>query len=138
MDLSPVSVPSEEAGGLSIPSHVLDPALVMYPFKGLPDMEKALMTETAAAAMDELIRLVRINEPLWVKSVINEKYVLHHDSYERIFPKSTHLRSPNARVESSKELVVVAMKGMQLVDMLLDPVSFLPSFFHSSCILKLK
>lgn len=86
-------------------------------------MEKTLMTETAAGAMDELIRLVRINEPLWVKSATNEKYVLHHDSYERIFPKATHFKSSNARVESSKESVVVAMNGMQLVNMFLDPVS---------------
>ncbi|KAJ9702992.1 hypothetical protein PVL29_004658 [Vitis rotundifolia] len=139
LDLSPGSFPSQETGGLSIPT--VGPALgldlapvdicnasVMYQFKGFPDMEKTLMTETAAGAMDELIRLVRINEPLWVKSATNEKYVLHHDSYERIFPKATHFKSSNARIESSKESVVVAMNGMQLVNMFLDPNKYVDLF----------
>ena len=130
LDMSSATFPSQDTGGglpgptlgLNLPPvDVCDP----YQFKGFPDMEKTLMTETAAAAMDELIRLLRVNEPFWIRSVTNEKYVLQRDSYERIFPKANRFKTSSARIESSKESSVVAMSGMQLVDMFLDPVSFL-------------
>lgn len=133
MDLSSATFPSTQntnggGGGLGLdlpPPDVCNPSM-MYQFKGFPDLEKTLMTETAAGAMDELIRLARVNEPFWVRSGANDKYVLHRDSYERIFPRATHFKTSSARIESSKESSVVAMTGMQLVDMLLDPVSSNP------------
>ncbi|GLT57689.1 hypothetical protein SLA2020_306430 [Shorea laevis] len=89
-------------------------------FNGITDMEKALMSETAASAVDELIRLLRINEPLWVKSQTDGRYVIQRDSYEKIFPKANHFKSSSARFESSKDSGLVSMSAMQLVDMFLD------------------
>ena len=86
-------------------------------------MERAVMFETAATAMDELIRLLRTNEPLWVKSPSDGRYVIQRDSYEKTFPRATHLRSSCARIESSKDSALVTMNATQLVDMLLDAVS---------------
>ena len=92
-------------------------------------MEKALMLETADSAMDELIRLLRINEPLWIKSPADGRYVLHRDSYEKIFPRVNHFKNSSARVESSKDSGMVTLSGMHLVEMILDSVSFPKSFF---------
>jgi homeobox-leucine zipper protein len=97
--------------------------------KGISDMEKALMLETADSAMDELIRLLRINEPLWIKSPADGRYVLHRDSYEKIFPRANHFKNSSARVESSKDSGMVTLSGMHLVEMILDSVSFPKSFF---------
>ncbi len=97
--------------------------------KGISDMEKALMLETAYSAMDELIRLLRINEPLWIKSPADGRYVLHRDSYEKIFPRANHFKNSSARVESSKDSGMVTLSGMHLVEMILDSVSFPKSFF---------
>lgn len=97
-----------------------------FQFKGITDVEQSLMLETATNAMDELIRLMRINEPLWIKSpssVDVERYVIHPDNYEKIFPRSSQFKTSSARVESSKYSGMVTMNGMQLVDMLLDSVS---------------
>ncbi|XP_059451983.1 homeobox-leucine zipper protein ROC8-like [Corylus avellana] len=91
-----------------------------YRLKGIPEMEKAIMLETAAGAMDELIRLLRINEPVWIKSPADGRYVLHRDSYERMFPTANHLRNATARIESSRDSGMVAMSGMHLVEMIID------------------
>lgn len=96
------------------------------------DMGKSLMWETATSAMEELVRLVRVNEPLWIKSqsqaATEEEdeqgafFVLNHDSYESIFLRAHHFRSFNARVESSKASRIVRMSAMELVHMFLDSV----------------
>ncbi|XVF80787.1 hypothetical protein PTKIN_Ptkin15bG0103200 [Pterospermum kingtungense] len=84
-------------------------------------MERAMMYETAATAMDEVIRLLRTNEPLWVKSPSDGRYVIERDSYEKTFPRANiNFRSSGARIESSKDSALVTMNAMQLVDMLLD------------------
>ncbi|XP_038698045.1 homeobox-leucine zipper protein HDG11-like [Tripterygium wilfordii] len=94
--------------------------LAPYQRQVIPEMEKALMMETAAAALDELVRLLRINEPIWIKVSSNDRFVIHRDSYEKIFHRSSHFNSPGARVESSKDSGLVTMNGLELVDMLLD------------------
>jgi len=97
--------------------------------KGIPDMEKALMLETAATAMEELIRLLRIIEPLWIKSPADGRYVLHRESYEKMFPRANHLKNATARTESSKDSGMVMMSGVHLVEMIIDSVSAHDSFF---------
>ncbi|KAG2715294.1 hypothetical protein I3760_03G069400 [Carya illinoinensis] len=91
-----------------------------YQLKGIPNMEKALMLETAAGAMDELIRLLQINEPLWIKSLDDGRYVLHHENYGKLFPRINHFKNSSARVESSKDSDVVTVSGMHLLEMILD------------------
>ncbi|OWM64362.1 hypothetical protein CDL15_Pgr020328 [Punica granatum] len=95
-------------------------ALPLYQAKGIPEMEKALMVETAAGALDELTKLLRLNEPLWTKSSADGRYLLLRDSYDKIFPRSNHFKSSSARFESSKDSVLVAMNSVNLVDTFLD------------------
>ncbi|MFQ6638211.1 hypothetical protein Gotur_012527 [Gossypium turneri] len=88
----------------------------------ISDMDKSLMSDIAANAMEELLRLLQTNEPLWLKSTNDGKDVLNLESYERIFPKpnNTHFKSPNIRVEASRDSGVVIMNGLALVDMFMD------------------
>lgn len=102
-------------------------------FKKISDTEKPLVLETAASAMDELIRLIRINEPLWIKSPADGGFVLHRDSYEKIFPRADHFTNSTARVEASKDSEIVTMNAMHLVEMILNSVSIHDFFsFHIS------
>ncbi|XVE77474.1 hypothetical protein DITRI_Ditri13aG0065600 [Diplodiscus trichospermus] len=80
------------------------------------------MCETAAIAMDELIRLLLTDEPLWVKSPADGRYVIRHDIYEKTFARASHhhLRSSGARIESSKYSALITMNTARLVDMMLD------------------
>ncbi|KAI8008162.1 Homeobox-leucine zipper protein ROC8 [Camellia lanceoleosa] len=93
------------------------------------EMEKMAMIETAVSAMGELMRLLRVNEPLWIKSSSpadhdgdsrRSSYLLHRDSYNKLFPRSNHFKSSTARMESSKDSGVVSMSAVQLLNMFLD------------------
>ncbi|KAL6975612.1 hypothetical protein U1Q18_024405 [Sarracenia purpurea var. burkii] len=89
----------------------------------LTDMDKSLMADVAGNAMDEFIRLLQNNEPLWMKSATDEKHVLNLDSYERFFPRAgNHSENPNIRIEASRDSGVVIMNGLALVDMFMDSV----------------
>ncbi|KAF5747994.1 homeobox-leucine zipper protein HDG11 isoform X2 [Tripterygium wilfordii] len=103
-------------------------SLAPYQRQVIPEMEKALMMETAATALDELIRLLQNNEPLWIKVSSNDRLVIHRDSYEKSFPRYSHFNSPGARVESSKDSGLVTMNGLKLVDMLLDSNKWIDLF----------
>jgi homeobox-leucine zipper protein len=89
----------------------------------ISDMDKSLMTDVAANAMEELLRLLQTNEPLWMKSSADGRDVLNLDSYQRIFPRAIHLKNPNVRIEASRDSGVVIMNGVALVDMFMDSVS---------------
>ncbi|KAJ6707298.1 HOMEOBOX-LEUCINE ZIPPER PROTEIN HDG10-RELATED [Salix viminalis] len=91
-------------------------------------MEKALMAETAASAADELVRLLRANEPLWIKSPSDGRYIIDRVGYEKLYPRSGRFKSSNAHVESSKDSAMVTMPGMDLVDMFLDPNKWIDLF----------
>lgn len=90
---------------------------------GISDMDKSLMTDIAANALNELLRLLQTNEPLWTKSSINGRDVLNLDHYQAIFPRASHAKNPNVRIEASRDSGVVIMNGLALVDMFMDPVS---------------
>ncbi|XP_059658920.1 homeobox-leucine zipper protein HDG11-like, partial [Cornus florida] len=90
---------------------------------GIQEIEKSLVIGTAVSAMDELIKLLRVNEPVWYKSPSSERYVLHRHSYDKLSSRVNHFKNSSARIESSKYSGVVMMPGMRLVDMFLDSVN---------------
>lgn len=145
--LSPGNSPNQESTGS--PSFDLDLGSTVTVSDGnkLPllmgevtDVEKDMMLEAAKNAMDELLKLMPIDEPLWIKSSIGSgQLVLHRESYEKLSNRANH-SSSSARLEASKESRVVWMNAIKLVDMFLDLVSIvllkhLNSFI---CSLKLK
>ena len=95
-----------------------------YQPPGISDMDKSLMSDIATNAMEELLRLLQTNEPLWMKSATGDgRDILNLDSYERIFPRAnSHMKNPNLRIEASRDSGVVIMNGLALVDMFMDPV----------------
>ncbi|KAK8537004.1 hypothetical protein V6N12_043185 [Hibiscus sabdariffa] len=115
--------------GVSGPSLDLDllpgssSAMPNLPFQPVivSDMDKSLMSDIAANAMEEMLRLLQSNEPLWIKSTNDGRDVLNLETYERIFPRpNTHFKSPNVRIEASRDSGVVIMNGLALVDMFMD------------------
>lgn len=135
LDLSMGSFGGQGMGSGSGPSLDLDllpgcsSSMPIMPFQGttaLSDMDKSLMADVAENAMDELLRLLQTNEPLWMKSTTDGRDVLNLDSYERIFPRANrHFKSPNVRIEASRDSGVVIMNSLALVDMFMDSVSSL-------------
>ncbi|KAI6694292.1 hypothetical protein NL676_022002 [Syzygium grande] len=85
------------------------------------DMDKSLMADVAANALDEFLRLAQTDEPLWMKSATDGRDTLNLESYERMFPRaSSHLKNPDIRTEASRESRVVIMNGLALIDMFMD------------------
>ncbi|KAK9691678.1 hypothetical protein RND81_09G211700 [Saponaria officinalis] len=103
--------------------------------KANPELEKLLMAEIAASAMDELIKLLKVDQPLWIKSQTEEQYVLDYDCYYKIVSGTKESRYLNSRMESSKDAGVVAMDARLLVDLYLDPdkwVDLFPTVFSKA------
>ncbi|KAA8542902.1 hypothetical protein F0562_024063 [Nyssa sinensis] len=135
LDLSMASFGGQ--GMMTGPSLDLDllsgssPSMPNLPFQAtsFTDMDKSLMADIAGNAMDELIRLLQTNEPLWMKSTNDGIEVLDLESYERIFPRANnHLKNPNVRIEASRDSGVVIMNGLALVDMFMDPKKWVELF----------
>ncbi|KAL4385060.1 hypothetical protein GQ457_15G015850 [Hibiscus cannabinus] len=95
-------------------------SMASMPLVGVTGIERAVMCETATAAMDELVRLLRTNEPLWVKSPPDGRYVIHHENYIKSFPTASQLPSFSDQIESSKDSALVTMNAARLVSMFLD------------------
>ncbi|XP_061339720.1 homeobox-leucine zipper protein HDG11-like [Gastrolobium bilobum] len=92
------------------------------------ELEKALMFEIAISAKEELLKLLDTNEPIWVKSSTDRRYMLHPETYEMVFPLGSHFKTSTARVESSKDSRIVRIKPMQLIDMFLDSEKWINLF----------
>ena len=97
--------------------------MLPVPVSAFTDEERGKMEETATDAMEELARLLRMNEPFWFRSMVDGKFILQRESYEKIFHRPNRLRGTRVRRESSKDSRLVIMNGTQLVDMFLDSVT---------------
>ncbi|XP_010550261.1 PREDICTED: homeobox-leucine zipper protein HDG8 [Tarenaya hassleriana] len=104
------------------------PAAPVQVQQALSDLEKVMMSETAAGAIEELVRLFHIDEPLWIKSSIDGRVVVDQEHYENFSQRHTHFKTSSARVESSKEVAVVPIEARSLVDMFLDSEKWVQLF----------
>lgn len=95
-----------------------DEFCLAYPMEANPDT-----TGIANNAMRELIKILRMDEPLWIKSSVDDHLILDHESYKKIIPQSAGPRFLISRRESSKDTGVVNMDARLLVDLYLDRVS---------------
>ncbi|KAL0663801.1 hypothetical protein Bca4012_100638 [Brassica carinata] len=115
LDLSMTSL----AGGPSLDFDLL-PGSSMSSNFAVSDMDKPIMNDIALTAMQELLRLVHTNEPLWSRSDGCGE-VLNLGSYENVFPRSSNRgKNHNVRIEASRSSGIVFMNAMSLVDMFMD------------------
>ncbi|OIW03379.1 hypothetical protein TanjilG_31826 [Lupinus angustifolius] len=94
-----------------------------FPYQpgSLSEMDKSLMSTIATNALEEFLRILHTNEPLWIKSTIDGKDFLNLETYERMFPKAiTRVKNPNVRVEASRDSTVVIMNSSNLAEMFID------------------
>ncbi|KAH0654412.1 hypothetical protein KY289_032090 [Solanum tuberosum] len=81
------------------------------------------------AAMKEMLVLLDVNDPVWVKSSGNERCCIHRESYDRKFPNSYWpYKSSTTRIESSKHFGVVPMTAIELIPIFLDPIKWMNMF----------
>ncbi|XP_021678369.2 homeobox-leucine zipper protein HDG11 isoform X2 [Hevea brasiliensis] len=140
LDLSMGSFGGQGNGAPSLDLDLdLIPSTSNLPFHplGISDMDKSLMTDIAASAMDELLRLLQTDEPLWIKSPTDGRDVLHLDTYQTLFPRAvSRLKNPNVRIEASRDSGFVIMNSLALVDMVMDANKWVELFPSIVCVAK--
>lgn len=96
----------------------------------LTDVEKPIMVEMATNAMEELIRLVQTDGPLWIKSGgADGTDMLNVDAYERIFrPGMQQFKNVDTRIEASRDSAVVFLSAEVLVDMFVESKKWMELF----------
>uniref|UniRef100_A0A7N0UVC2 Uncharacterized protein n=1 Tax=Kalanchoe fedtschenkoi TaxID=63787 RepID=A0A7N0UVC2_KALFE len=105
----------------------LENAILRKESETISDVEKSVMVETAVGAMDELLKVLRSDKPLWTNNT--GRYSLNRDCYEKVFLRPHHYkRNISAKLESSKDSCDVDIKAIVLVNMLLDPSMWLDLF----------
>ncbi|KAI5599586.1 hypothetical protein POPTR_002G230200v4 [Populus trichocarpa] len=84
------------------------------------EADKPMIIELAVAAMEELIRMAQMDEPLWMNSLDGIDAVLNEDEYIRIFPHGIGPKPTGFKCEASRESAVVIMNHINLVEYLMD------------------
>ncbi|MFS8025581.1 putative transcription factor & lipid binding HD-SAD family [Helianthus anomalus] len=87
---------------------------------GPTEADKPIIIELAVAAMEELIRMAQVNEPLWIPSSENSSETLSEDEYLRMFPRGMGPKQLGLKSEASRESAVVIMNHITLVELLMD------------------
>ncbi|KAK8587961.1 hypothetical protein V6N13_086920 [Hibiscus sabdariffa] len=83
-------------------------------------VERSMFLELALAAMDELVKMARTDEPLWVRSLDGGREILNQDEYLRTFTPCIGMKSNGFVTEASRESGVVIINSLALVETLMD------------------
>nr|CAD1823226.1 unnamed protein product [Ananas comosus var. bracteatus] len=72
------------------------------------------------AAMEELIRMAQLGEPLWTQGLDGLTETLNEDEYVRAFPRGIGPKQFGLKSEASRDTSVVIMNHINLVEILMD------------------
>ncbi|XP_044325514.1 homeobox-leucine zipper protein ROC4 isoform X1 [Triticum aestivum] len=91
-------------------------------------IDRSVFLELATSAMDELVKMAQMDEPLWIPNVplpgSLAKETLNHEVYSRTFSPSIGVKPPGFVSEASRESGIVSSDGsVELVETLLDEVA---------------
>ncbi|XWS23004.1 hypothetical protein CRYUN_Cryun29cG0084200 [Craigia yunnanensis] len=84
------------------------------------EADKPMIIELAVAAMEELVRMAQIGEPLWITSLDGTTSELNEEEYIRTFPRGIGPKPTGFKCEASRETAVVIMNHINLVEILMD------------------
>ncbi|XVE74490.1 hypothetical protein DITRI_Ditri12bG0020800 [Diplodiscus trichospermus] len=84
------------------------------------DADKPMIIELAVAAMEELVRMAQMGEPLWMATFDGTTSMLNEEEYIRTFPRGIGPKPTGFRCEASRETAVVIMNHINLVEILMD------------------
>ncbi|AQK46351.1 Homeodomain leucine zipper family IV protein [Zea mays] len=88
------------------------------------DADKPMIVELAVAAMEELVRMAQLDEPLWNAPAgldgSAEEETLNEEEYARLFPGGLGPKPYGLNSEASRDSAVVIMTHANLVEILMD------------------
>ncbi|ONK73389.1 uncharacterized protein A4U43_C04F30980 [Asparagus officinalis] len=83
-------------------------------------LEKSVLLELALAAMDELVKMVQMGEPLWIQGFENGKEALNYEEYLQVFPRCIGAKPVEFVSEATRETGMVIINSLALVEILMD------------------
>lgn len=93
-----------------------------------------VVIELAVAAMEELIRMAQLGEPLWVPAIDGLMETINEEEYVRTFPRGIGPKPIGFKSEASRDTAVVIMNHINLVEILMNAVAIsLLSIYHFNC-----
>ncbi|KAI3465730.1 hypothetical protein Pfo_022393 [Paulownia fortunei] len=81
---------------------------------------KPVVIELAIAAMEELMRIAQLGEPLWVPSMDRNTTLLNEEEYLRSFSRVFGPKPSGFKSEASRDSVVVSMSAANVIEILMD------------------
>ncbi|KAI4334105.1 hypothetical protein L6164_018837 [Bauhinia variegata] len=84
------------------------------------EADKPMIIELAVAAMEELVRMAQMSEPLWMTTLDGSTAMLNEDEYIRTFPRGIGPKPTGFKCEASRETALVIMNHINLVEILMD------------------
>lgn len=86
-------------------------------------LERSLLLELALAAMDELVKMAQMEEPLWIPSLEGGRDTVNYEDYSRAFPRCVGVKPVGFVSEASRETGIAIINSAALVETLMDAVS---------------
>ncbi|PKA63712.1 Homeobox-leucine zipper protein ROC2 [Apostasia shenzhenica] len=113
-----------DVGGYGIPPSMANDIYgagdLLRSVSGQSDVEKPMVVELAVAAMEELIRMAQLGEPLWAPGIDGSTEALNEEEYLQSFPRGIGPKPFGLKSEASRETAVVIMNHVNLVEILMD------------------
>ncbi|XP_048229112.1 homeobox-leucine zipper protein ANTHOCYANINLESS 2 isoform X2 [Ricinus communis] len=82
--------------------------------------DRSMMIDLAVAAMDELVKIAQIDNPLWIKSLDGGKDTLNYEEYMRTFSPCIGMKPNSFIPEATRDTGIVIINILALVEILMD------------------
>ncbi|URD86540.1 Homeobox-leucine zipper protein [Musa troglodytarum] len=90
--------------------------------------EKFVFLELALTAMDELVKMAQMEDPLWVPTLDGGKETLNYEEYLRSFPRCIGAKPVGLVSEATRATGAVIINSLALVDTLMDATRWVDMF----------
>ncbi|KAL8511002.1 hypothetical protein ACS0TY_017722 [Phlomoides rotata] len=87
---------------------------------GHKEGKRSMMVDLAMSAMEELMRVAQLGEPLWVPSMDRNSFELNEEEYLRAISRVFRKKINGFKLEASRESVVVAISAADVAEILMD------------------
>ncbi|XP_072989012.1 homeobox-leucine zipper protein ROC5-like [Typha latifolia] len=92
-------------------------------------LERSMLLELALTAMDELVKMAQMGDPLWIPSLEGGKETLNYEEYSRVFPRCIGVAKQVGFVsEATRETDAVIINSTALVETLMDATRWADMF----------
>ncbi|KAK7279986.1 hypothetical protein RJT34_25048 [Clitoria ternatea] len=82
--------------------------------------DRSVLIDLALAAMEELLKMVQTDTPLWIKSLDGEKEILNQEEYERLITPCIGPKPDDFVAEATRETGTVIINSLALVETMMD------------------